>query len=81
MTNVTGRGCTRHRHADPMKVYDRLPAEVRRGLAIAPINFCPICVAADMRRHGLEWTVRQLAEARVHERRDGLWLPVEPLRP
>ncbi len=80
MSNVTGSGCRRHR-GNPMAAYDRLPAEVRRGLQLAPVDFCPGCVAADMRRHGVAWTVRQLAEARRHERRDGLWLPVEELRP
>jgi hypothetical protein len=81
ISNISGGGCRRHARVDPMRVYDALPPEVRRGLAIAPINFCPACVADDVRRHGLDWTVRQLAEARRDERVDGQWLPREPLRP
>jgi hypothetical protein len=81
MPNVPSRGCTKHRRMDPMTVYDTLPAEVRRGLQLATLDYCPSCIAADMRRHGVAWTIRQLAEARRHERQDGLWLPCEPLRP
>jgi hypothetical protein len=81
MSNISRRGCRKHARMDPMRIYDSLPAEVRRGLQLAPVDFCPGCIAADMRKHGAGWVVGQLAEARCHERRDGLWLPCEPLRP
>jgi hypothetical protein len=82
MTNISGGGCRKHRRVDPMATYDRLPPEVRRGLQLAPVNFCPGCVASALRRHGLDWTIRQLAEARRHEPLDGgVWVAVEPLRP
>jgi hypothetical protein len=82
MSNISGGGCRRHARVDPMAIYDRLPRAVRDGLKYAPADFCAGCVASDLRRHGLDWTVRQLAEARHHERVDGgIWRPCEPLRP
>ena len=61
---------------DPIRPTDALPPEVRRGLAIAPVDFCPGCVtAADLRRHGLDWTVPAIGQGptcRHRERCDGL---------
>jgi hypothetical protein len=67
--NAAGRGCTRHSPADPMRIYDRLPPEVRRAVQLYPVNLCVSCVASKVRRHGVEWVLERLAAAGEELRR------------
>jgi Family of unknown function (DUF6525) len=46
-----------------MRVYDQLPAELRRALAEARSNFCPLCVRDAWRRYGTELAVQLMVES------------------
>ena len=46
-----------------MRAYDQLPAEIRRALAEARSNFCPLCARDAWRRYGTALAVRLVAES------------------
>ena len=60
-------GCRLKAHQRPvashMRVYDQLPVEIRRALAEARSNFCPLCARDAWRRYGTELAVRLVAES------------------
>jgi hypothetical protein len=46
-----------------MRAYDALPAELRRALAEARSNLCPLCARDVWRRYGTELAVQLVIES------------------
>ena len=60
-------GCQLKSHQRPvaahMLVFDKLPLELRRALAEARGNYCPMCARDAWRRYGPELAVQLVAES------------------